>query len=140
MTPKATRNTELRSLLTARRDQLQDQADEQIRDWRIGRSTDGRDNLDNADADSQGDLEFSLAQMRAETLSRIDGALVRLDAGTYGFCAECENDISEARLRALPFAARCQECEGRREQRQGQTDQMAQRRARSSLFSEATGS
>ena len=77
MTPKATRNTELRSLLTARRDQLQDQADEQIRDWRIGRSTDGRDNLDNADADSQGDMEFSLAQMRAETLSRIDGALVR---------------------------------------------------------------
>jgi DnaK suppressor protein len=139
MTQNAKRNTELRSLLSARRTQLEDQAAEQMRDWRTGRSTDGRDALDNADAESQGDLQFSLAQMRSQTLSRIDGALVRLEAGTYGICFECENEISEPRLRALPFAARCQECEGRREQTQRHGDQTLQRRGRTSLFSEATG-
>ena len=42
---------------------------------------------------------------------RIDDALVRLDAGQYGSCLECAREISERRLRALPFAVRCQACE-----------------------------
>jgi DnaK suppressor protein len=42
--------------------------------------------------------------MRADTLARVDEALVRLDAGKYGSCVECDGEISERRLRALPFA------------------------------------
>lgn len=38
-------------------------------------------------------------------------ALERLDAGTYGICTTCGEDISERRLKALPFALRCIECE-----------------------------
>jgi len=57
--------------------------------------------------------------VRAETLTRIDAALGRLDAGQYGFCAECTNRIAERRLLALPFAVRCQACEERREKEHG---------------------
>ena len=53
----------------------------------------------------------TLLQMSAETLARIDAALRRLDVGQYGFCAECAKEIAERRLRALPFAVRCQACE-----------------------------
>jgi RNA polymerase-binding transcription factor DksA len=74
--------------------------------------------------------------MRAETVTRIEAALVRLEAGKYGFCFECERHISERRLRALPFAVRCQSCEGRREQEQGHSRQQSQRRESVSLFPE----
>ena len=56
--------------------------------------------------------------MQAETLTRIEDALVRLAAGSYGWCATCRGEIAAARLLALPFAVRCRACEGHREQAQ----------------------
>ena len=112
MPDKTTRDAELRDLLGQRRSELQGQTQNRLRDWRSGRATDGRDDLEKSDADNHNDMEFALAQMSAETLARIDEALGRLEAGKYGFCFECEDEISERRLRALPFAVRCQECEG----------------------------
>jgi DnaK suppressor protein len=76
-------------------------------------------------------------QLRSETLTRIDEALVRLDGGKYGSCVECSGEIAERRLRALPFAVRCQACEERREQMQGHARRLDQRRADLALFSEA---
>ena len=68
-----------------------------------------------ADVDVQEDIELALIQIKQETIERIDAALARLEAGHYGRCAECGDDISEARLRALPFAVRCVDCEETRE-------------------------
>jgi DnaK suppressor protein len=41
----------------------------------------------------------------------VDEALARLDAGTYGRCVRCGNPIAPERLDALPWAARCIECQ-----------------------------
>ncbi len=51
--------------------------------------------------------------MKAETLDQINQALSRLDEGAYGYgyCLECGEEIPELRLRALPFAIRCKDCE-----------------------------
>ena len=68
-----------------------------------------------SDGDVQDEIEFAVIQMKAETLNKIDGALRRLDEGTYGDCFECGKKIAEARLRALPFAMRCKDCEEARE-------------------------
>ena len=57
------------------------------------------------------DIEFALIQMKAETLDQINQALSRLDEGAYGYCLECGEEIPERRLRALPFAIRCKDCE-----------------------------
>ena len=57
------------------------------------------------------DIEFALIQMKAETLDQINQALSRLDEGAYGHCLECGEEIPERRLRALPFAIRCKDCE-----------------------------
>ena len=43
-------------------------------------------------------------------LAQIDGALQRLDAGTYGICPGCGNPLPPARLEARPFAERCVPC------------------------------
>jgi DnaK suppressor protein len=87
----------------------------------------------------QGDMDLAVLQMHAETARRIEDALARLDANTYGNCLACGNEIAEGRLRALPFAARCQACEHRREQQQGCAERLALRRGRLSLFSDGVG-
>jgi DnaK suppressor protein len=56
-----------------------------------------------------------LLPMELETLARIDRSLAWLDEGNYGRCLDCEQEISEPRLRALPFAVRCRTCEVERE-------------------------
>lgn len=70
------------------------------------------------EAGLQNDLELALLQMKTATLARMDEALVRLDVGKYGCCTDCDGPIGEPRLRAQPFAVRCQACEQRREQEQ----------------------
>jgi DnaK suppressor protein len=134
MTDTAIRNTDLRHMLSERRREMQDDVQGRIRDGRTDRPKEGGDDLEHSDADIQGDIEFTLLQMRAETLTRIDEALVRLDAGKYGSCFECDSEISERRLRALPFAVRCQACQERREQEQGHARQLVQQRGSFSLF------
>ncbi len=49
-----------------------------------------------------------------ETVKEIDQALARLDAGTYGLCEVCGEPIPDERLRAIPWAALCVPCSGRR--------------------------
>lgn len=91
-----------------------------IHEGRIDTPAAGRDDLEHSEANSQVDLEFALLQMRGETLARIDAAVARIDTGTYGRCLDCDGRIPQKRLRALPFALRCQACEGQRERGQAQ--------------------
>lgn len=44
-------------------------------------------------------------------LAQIESALQRIKDGTYGICANCEEAISPQRLRAVPWAKYCIECE-----------------------------
>ena len=69
------------------------------------------DQGDVSELDTQDGIEFALLQMKADTLKRIDAALGRLDEGSYGNCVQCSDEIAHTRLRALPFAVRCKECE-----------------------------
>jgi DnaK suppressor protein len=129
-----------RQILIERRREMQDDVGTRIRHGRTDRPDDVRDDLEVSDADVQGDIELALLQMRAETLTRINEALVRLDAGESGSCVECGGEISERRLRAVPFAVRCQACEERREQEQGSARHLAQRRGRFLLLSDVVSS
>ena len=73
-------------------------------------------------------MDFALMEMESETLRQIDEAIQRLADGTYGICSECDETISEARLKALPFATLCRDCQSQRE------DDQAARNARPSRF------
>ena len=92
------------------------------------------DDVESAEADIQEDLEFALVQMKSETLNKINEALVRLEQGNYGNCFDCGEEIAEKRLRALPFAVRCKDCEEARENAEQRERQLAARRGSSSLF------
>jgi DnaK suppressor protein len=137
---ESSRNANLREMLTVRRSEMRDDVQSRIRHGRAGQRTDARDDIDLSDTDIQGDIEFALIQMRADTLSRIDVALSRLAAGDYGACVDCKGEIAPRRLHALPFAVRCQACEERREQTQGRARLLAQRRGSFTLFPDVVGS
>jgi DnaK suppressor protein len=65
------------------------------------------------------DMDFALLEMESSTLQRIDEAVLRLQQGTYGICAGCDEPIAEARLRALPFATLCRNCQELEEEHDG---------------------
>ena len=43
-------------------------------------------------------------------IKMIEAALGRIEAGTYGVCVECGEDISFERLDVLPHTPRCRDC------------------------------
>lgn len=95
-----------------------------------------RDNLNQSQRDASGDLsgytfhmadmatdnfdrEFSLDLASAEQviLNRIDGALRKIQEGSYGVCESCEKPISFKRLKAVPYAELCLKCQEDQEKR-----------------------
>lgn len=114
------RHAELRRILEDRRVELSSELRRQINDVRAIGSADLAQGVVDAEeasvSDIQEDIEIALLQMKSETLNRVNEALGRLEIGTYGYCHECADEISEPRLRALPFALRCKDCEEEREQ------------------------
>ncbi len=52
----------------------------------------------------------ALDVMEHKDLEMVNGALSRIEAGSYGQCASCSEEISLARLKALPFTPVCLEC------------------------------
>ena len=133
---KSSRYNELKKMLEDRRRELVSEVHGKIRDVRAegGKEREVLDQGESSEVDIQEDIEFALIQMKSETLNKIDAAIRRLDEGTYGDCFECGEEISEARLRALPFAVRCKDCEEARETAEQRERVLAQRRGTSTLF------
>jgi RNA polymerase-binding transcription factor len=127
------RYAELRQILEDRRREILAEVQEKMRDVRAeGASGEGAgvfDAAETSEADIQDDIELALIQMKSETLQKIEEALARLEEGTYGNCFECGDEISERRLRALPFAVRCKDCEEARELAERRQRQLSQRRS-----------
>jgi len=51
--------------------------------------------------------ELSIEQNVRDLLQKIDRALKRIDAGTYGICERCGKPIEKARIKALPYVDLC---------------------------------
>lgn len=125
------RYDELKAMLESRRLGLSAELNGRLRGVRDGataRPHDGRDFGEIADTDVQDEIQFTLLEMKAEILGKVNEALARLEDGRYGHCHECGDEIAAARLRALPFAVRCRDCEAEREL-DAMREQAAARRA-----------
>ena len=132
------RYSELKAMLEGRRREIQAEVQGKMRDVRaageVTKANDVFDAVESSEADIQEEIEFALIQMKSETLNKINDALSRLEHGEYGYCFDCGEEIAEKRLRALPFAVRCKDCEEAREVAQQRERMLAQRRGASSLF------
>jgi len=133
------RYAELKQMLDARRRELQAEVQGKMRVVREEGSWGGKlnevlDAVESSEADIQEEIEFALIQMKSETLNKMNDAVARLEQGDYGYCFDCGEEIAEKRLRALPFAVRCKDCEEAREVAEQRQRQLTARRGASSLF------
>ena len=137
------RYSELKRILEGRRLEIIAEVKDKMRDVRsegaVVPRQGVRDEVESSEADIQDDIEFAVLQMKTETLNKVGEALLGLDIGTYGYCDECGEEISEQRLRALPFAVRCKNCEEARESAQGRERIVDDRRSSVSVFADMIG-
>ena len=70
---------------------------------------------DQALLDTERVRDISIMELRNKMRQQIDEALAKLEEGTYGRCADCGAEITEKRLRAVPFARRCVTCQEKQE-------------------------
>jgi DnaK suppressor protein len=61
------------------------------------------------------EIDYTLEENSTQVLGDIDAALLRIDAGTYGRCTNCGEEIPSARLEAYPWASLCIDCKRKTE-------------------------
>jgi DnaK suppressor protein len=66
---------------------------------------------DDANETVEQEMMLSLQMTAERQLDRVRQAMSRLDAGTYGTCANCGKPIAPARLEARPWAIYCIDCQ-----------------------------
>lgn len=66
--------------------------------------------LSRVDAMQQQQVALESQRQREHLLSRLERALKLINAGEYGTCPKCEEEIGEKRLNALPDAIFCIRC------------------------------
>ncbi len=71
------------------------------------------DLVDQANSDTEAELQIRVHQSDAHLLRAIDEALARIRRGTFGVCEVCKQPISRPRLEAVPWTRLCRECKER---------------------------
>ncbi len=61
------------------------------------------------------DLDLAEIDWHVQEIRDIEAALMRIQSGTYGVCADCVGPIDVARLQVYPTAKRCHRCQERYE-------------------------
>lgn len=103
----------LRRELEQEREQLREQAEALEADFRH-ESWKERTSDDEAEVGSavfERERAASLAQHARSQIARIDEALRRMDAGSYGACTSCGELIDRARIEARPQSTLCLDCQ-----------------------------
>ena len=100
----------LKGILEDRRREIQEKL-RSLRESIPAAAPDVRDAEEQSVDDFVQEVDLALMEMKSETLKRIQQALLRLDAGTYGRCQECDVEIRPRVCGRLPFAALCRECQ-----------------------------
>ena len=116
---------ELRKILLARRDALRMALTGDMSLLNELASQTKGDVVDWALDTVQNELGSQLAEVESRELVMIENALKRMEKGDYGRCEGCDNNIPLARLRALPYATQCIECQRLSEQSGGRGGNVA---------------
>ena len=76
-----------------------------------------QDGDDAPQREGERELDLALSDLETRELGAVSHALLRLQSGSYGVCAECGSEIPFDRLKAEPWALRCVSCESRLEEK-----------------------
>jgi DnaK suppressor protein len=113
-TKKPDRRESLRAILTHERNQALAQVREYRHDQEDEATAPPGDEMDMARSLSDIETHASLIERVEDRLKAIDFAFDRLEQGRYGICAQCGEEIPLERLKVLPFAGYCVDCQQKR--------------------------
>ena len=108
---------EFRQLLQAQLDELQREAGKTVSEM-TDEKANFPDPTDRASLESDRNFELRIRDRERKLIMKIREALERIDAGEFGICESCEEEISEARLRARPVTTLCIECKTEQERQE----------------------
>lgn len=74
------------------------------------------DPADRASAESDRSFTLRIRDRERRLIRKIQGAIQRIEDGTYGICEDCGEEISIARLKARPVTKLCINCKSRQEE------------------------
>jgi DnaK suppressor protein len=103
---------------------LQSQLDELVREAgkTVSEMTDEKTNFpdptDRASLESDRNFELRIRDRERKLIVKIREALERIEAGEFGVCESCEEEIGAARLRARPVTTLCIECKTEQERQE----------------------
>jgi DnaK suppressor protein len=108
-----------RTLLLELRDRLTQAAEGILRDdeedGELNSSAGDQHIADHATETFEREMDQTLEVNAEHILKEIDDALESIDAGTYGRCTVCGNEIPTERLEAIPYATLCLDDKRRQE-------------------------
>ena len=87
-------------------------------DIRVGQESsddNADDSLDRANNSFNRELMFSLSDVERGMLIQIEDAVARMEKGEFGICTHCEISVPLARLKAVPWAQYCIDCQEKEE-------------------------
>jgi DnaK suppressor protein len=108
---KANNVNPLRKMLVEQQKQIMNLYEHDLKVGQQASDEGTEDIVDRANNSYNREFMFALSDTERQILIEIDDALQRMDTGTYGSCAHCSIEITKARLRALPWAKYCIDCQ-----------------------------
>ncbi len=109
------RKDRLKKMLNKMKEQILQEAKEEMKKFQSAEKRQVIETvLDDADLsaiDISEDISLKQLSTHRDILKKIEEALRKLDEGTYGLCEMCGEEIPEERLKILPFAIYCRDCQ-----------------------------
>ncbi|MCI0468708.1 MAG: TraR/DksA family transcriptional regulator [Nitrospirae bacterium] len=116
---EADRKERLRKLLVQKREDILREAKTEIKKFQSGEKRQLVETvLDDGDLsvmDIAEDISLQQLNTHRQVLIKIDEAIRKLAEGTYAVCDDCGDEISEERLKVMPFAVLCRDCQEKKE-------------------------
>lgn len=106
---KKTDLKKFKTILESKRDQISHSSGKKTY-WENMENTRHGDFVDQASDDNEVHVNIRLRQTDAKLLRAIEAAIDRIESGNYGVCTMCDEDISLARLNAVPWTSVCIAC------------------------------
>lgn len=105
----------LKKQLEQRRDDLRTMMTKTAQDGREANEEVANDIADRASSSYTKEFLFTQSANDRNLLQMVEGALIRINEGTYGECVSCGSEINSKRLEAVPWARHCIGCQEKHE-------------------------
>ena len=111
-------NLQMKETLLALKKEVLDQIVSNDADFhQIVEGTDSKDEVDVANDEIDIKMLEAKGIKDLNRLKLIENAIIRIEQGKYGICVRCRKQIPQERLKTIPYALMCVQCQSEEERK-----------------------